>query len=98
MLGETDGYEILRRFSEKKTDARFILMTGYGSAAGALDATAFGAYDYLIKPFSVEDILHITSAVQERDRIRLQTESSEFLSPTVSGGYASEIPLIGKSP
>src|SRR5689334_1109372 len=35
VLGETDGYEVLRRFSEAQPEARFVLMTGHGSAAGA---------------------------------------------------------------
>ena len=60
MLGNNDGYEVLRQFSVQQPEARFILMTGYGSAAGALDATSIGAYDYLIKPFTVEDISRIS--------------------------------------
>ena len=32
-------------------------MTGHGSAVGAMDATAFGAYDYILKPFSVDEVL-----------------------------------------
>src|SRR6478672_1644827 len=47
MLGDLNGYEVLRQFSEKQPEARFVVMTGHGSAAGALDATSFGAYDYL---------------------------------------------------
>src|SRR5689334_13046462 len=38
MLGEGDGYSVLRRFTELDSEARFVLMTGQGSAAGALDA------------------------------------------------------------
>ncbi|MCA1625632.1 MAG: response regulator [Acidobacteria bacterium] len=47
VLGGTDGYAVLHRFVEEQPQARFVLMTGYGSAAGALDATAYGAYEYL---------------------------------------------------
>ena len=60
MLGATDGYTVLRRFRDEQPNARCILMTGHGSAAGALDATAIGAFDYLLKPFSVADILRIS--------------------------------------
>src|SRR4030095_6705772 len=47
MLGGADGFSVLRRFKEELPDTKVVLMTGHGSAAGALDATAFGAYDYL---------------------------------------------------
>jgi two-component system, NtrC family, response regulator AtoC len=96
ILGETDGYAVLRRFSELQSDARFVLMTGHGSAAGALDATASGAYDYLVKPFSIDEILSISQNVREQIQLRTQPETrgSESSSP----GYQSDISLIGKSP
>ena len=95
MLGGVDGYAVLRRFSEKQSETRFVLMTGYGSAAGALDAIAFGAYDYLVKPFTVDDILNIARVVQEQHRIRSREEVSD--SAAVPQGYVSDISLIGKS-
>jgi DNA-binding NtrC family response regulator len=96
VLGGTDGYEALRRFSEKQPEARFVLMTGHGSAVGALDATAHGAYDYLVKPFTVDDIINISRVVREEHQHRSKTVSS--LPPSSSLDYASDIPLIGKSP
>lgn len=96
VLGGTDGYEVLRRFSEELPTARFILMTGHGSAVGALDATALGAYDYLVKPFTVDDILRISEAVKEQNRIRSESEVAD--SAAAGQSYTSDIPLIGKSP
>lgn len=96
MLGGTDGYAVLRRFSEQQPNARFVLMTGHGSAAGALDATAIGAYDYLIKPFTVDDILHIAKLVREQYQLRAKHEKSK--PEILSSGYTSDIPLMGKSP
>lgn len=96
VLGGTDGYAVLRRFSEQQPEARFILMTGHGSAAGALDATAIGAYDYLVKPFSVDEILSISALIREQYQIRAKQEKIQ--PETSSFGYTSDIPLIGKSP
>jgi two-component system response regulator AtoC len=96
ILGGTDGYEVLRRFSELRSDARFVLMTGHGSAAGALDATAAGAYDYLVKPFSIDEILSISQNVREQIQLRAKPETRGGESS--SQGYQSDISLIGKSP
>lgn len=96
ILGGVDGYEVLRRFVKEQPDARFVLMTGHGSAAGALDATAIGAYDYLVKPFSIDDILRI--AQDARPRAKSGSKSSDAKSISAEHGYVSDIPLIGKSP
>ena len=96
VLGGADGYEVLRRFARERPEVRFVLMTGHGSAAGALDATSIGAYDYIVKPFSVDDILRIANDV------RVHHGSSPKVTDagrTGAGkGYVSDIPLIGKSP
>lgn len=94
ILDGADGYAVLRHFNEKQSEARFVLMTGHGSAAGALDATAIGAYDYLVKPFTVGDILNLSKLVREQHQNRLQPAPPDTASP----GYTSDIPLIGKSP
>jgi DNA-binding NtrC family response regulator len=96
MLDGTDGYAVLRRFLEKQAEARFVLMTGYGSAAGALDAIAFGAYDYLVKPFTVDEILNIARAVREQRQARSRDKVSD--SVAAPQGYVSDILLIGNSP
>lgn len=59
-LGGADGCEILRRFSEQLSETHFILMTDNVSAAAALDAIAYGADDYLVKPFTAENISDIS--------------------------------------
>ncbi|MCS6873498.1 MAG: sigma-54 dependent transcriptional regulator [Pyrinomonadaceae bacterium] len=94
MLEGKNGYTILRYFVEKRLKGHFVLMSGYGSAAGALDATAIGAHDYLIKPFLVDEILKIAEEARQRYISQiLQEEISEKES-----AYISDIPLIGKSP
>lgn len=95
MLGEKDGYSVLRSFVELQSEARFVLMTGYGSAAGALDATAIGAYDYLVKPVEIDDILKISKTVREQHLSRIRERKTDSNSDLE---YISDIPLIGKSP
>ncbi len=94
MLGGTDGYDVLRRFKAELPATKVILMTGHGSAAGALDATAFGAYDYLLKPFGVDELLSLSQALREqfvsRPAQRLRAGRGETL-------YQSDIDLVGRS-
>lgn len=96
ILGGADGYAVLRRFTEAQPEAKVVLITGLGSAVGAFDATAIGAYDYLIKPFTVDHILNITGAVREHHKLRSQNETS--IGTSSADDYTSDIPLIGRSP
>ena len=93
VLGGPDGYSVLRQFTEMQPNARFVLMTGHGSAAGALDATSTGAYDYLLKPFSIDDILKISAVVKEQLKESETTPDKSGKSPIA--GYESDLPLIG---
>ncbi|MBX7174220.1 MAG: sigma-54 dependent transcriptional regulator [Pyrinomonadaceae bacterium] len=94
MLGEEDGYSVLHKFAEIQPEARFVLMTGFGSAAGALDATAIGAYDYLVKPVGIDNILHISKTVREQFQNRSNQKIETEMNPL---GYVSDVKLIGKS-
>jgi DNA-binding NtrC family response regulator len=94
LLGGADGFQVLRRFKEELPDAQVVLMTGNGSAKGALDATSFGAYDYLLKPFGVDALLSLSQAIRERltnRHRRLVTKK------TGASAYTSDIELVGRS-
>jgi DNA-binding NtrC family response regulator len=96
LLGGEDGYAVLRRFTEEQPQARVILMTGQGSAAGALDATASGAHDYLLKPFSDEQVRALSSAVRRRVEGRARARAGR--NGTAASGYTSDVALVGRSP
>jgi DNA-binding NtrC family response regulator len=95
VLGGADGFAVLKRFKEERPQTKVVLMTGHGSASGALDATAYGAYDYLLKPFGMEAIQSLSRAIRERV---LQTDprSSESATEGIEGPR-SDITLIGRS-
>src|SRR3954465_7372258 len=90
-----EGYDVLRKFNEEQPDAQIVLMTGHGSAVGALDAVSSGAYDYLMKPFEISDVKRISQAVRGgiEKRARRGT-TGELTSPSV---YTSDIDLVGAS-
>src|SRR5438067_6662190 len=93
--GDRDGYHILRTFNEEQPNAQIILMTGHGSAVGALDAVSSGAYDYLMKPFEIADVKRISQAVRRGiDKRARRRISDELPAPAV---YTSDIDLVGVS-
>jgi two-component system response regulator AtoC len=93
VLGGANGFSVLRHFKEKMPEAKVVLMTGHGTAAGALDATAFGAYDYLLKPFGPEELQSLSRALREQLAERPQRSSP--LRRTAA--YHSDIELVGRS-
>jgi DNA-binding NtrC family response regulator len=52
-----DGIELLRRLRGRGSEARFILMTAYSTVQSAVEAMRLGAFEYLIKPFTNEEML-----------------------------------------
>src|ERR1044071_1778584 len=92
---EAEGYNVMRRFVEEQPDAPIVLMTGHGSAAGALDAVSLGAYDYLMKPFENEDVLRIAQAVRLSFEKRERPGTTGELPPEPV--YTSDIDLVGAS-
>src|SRR5712671_3813727 len=90
-----EGYDVLRSFTEAQPEAQIVLMTGHGSAVGALDAVSSGAYDYLMKPFEIEDVQRISREVRKRiEKGSRPSPSDELPAPPV---YTSDIDLIGIS-
>ncbi len=68
-----DGMEILRSARVTQGDARVILITAFGSIETAIQAIREGAYDYVTKPFRLDEIsLLIRKALEDR---RLREEN-----------------------
>jgi DNA-binding NtrC family response regulator len=56
VMPEADGLEVLRAARQKNPAALVVVMTGHASLTSALKATREGAYDYLRKPFNLQEI------------------------------------------
>ena len=75
-LQDSLGIDEISTFRSADEEVQVILMTAYGSVAQAVEATKRGAYDYILKPFDIDEIDRIASRCigQMQDR-----ESLEFL-------------------
>ncbi len=57
-MPDMDGLEVLKTIKSKWPDMIVIIITGYGTISTAVQAMKLGAYEYIEKPFTPEDILN----------------------------------------
>lgn len=57
-LKDGSGLDIIERIKKLNSDARIIVLTGYGNIATAVSAVKLGAFDYLEKPATADDIFY----------------------------------------
>src|SRR2546428_8175416 len=69
-LPDGDGIEILRHVKAAAPDTVVIVMTAYGSTETAVAALKLGAYDYLIKPFDVDELKIVVRNALERQQLQ----------------------------
>jgi len=87
-----DGLELLKRIKESNPQTEVIIMTAYATAATAVEAMKAGAYDYIIKPFSLDElVMKIEKIFREKKRDDRLEQLEQDLS---SASYDS---FIGKS-
>lgn len=55
-LPDIDGMEVIKKVKAEKPDTEVVVITGYGTAATAVEAMKLGAHDFLPKPFTEEQI------------------------------------------
>lgn len=74
MMPEIDGLEFLKLLKDKKSNIIVIMITGYATINTALQAMQNGAFDYLAKPFTREELKKIVQRASEL--VMANTESS----------------------
>jgi two-component system response regulator AtoC len=93
-MPKVDGVEVLKFIKEYSPDTEAIMVTAVGDVRLAVDCMKLGAYDYITKPFSTEELLGTIDRALERKRllrenILMKQELSRFV------GSAE---IIGQSP
>jgi len=88
------GEEVLRRVREMDSDIAVVIITAYGTIQGAVEALKRGAYDYITKPFQMDDILLTVARALETRRLR---QENRLLSETLGRSATAESDLVGDS-
>ena len=68
-MGEKDGMEVLRFFKKNAPDTTVIMITAFGSIETAIEAIREGAYDYISKPFKLDEIKFTVRRALEQRRL-----------------------------
>jgi len=89
-LPGASGTELLKRLHAARPRLPVILMTAHGTAESAIEATKLGAYDYLLKPFEIPDLLAAVRKALTNSRLM-------FAPVTLGGTSGAREAMVGRS-
>lgn len=92
-MGSKDGIDVLRAVKEAQPMTEVIVMTAYGTIESAVEAMRFGAFDYIQKPFTEQELL--VKVGKALDNRRLAGEVA-FLATEFKDRYKFEN-IVGRS-
>lgn len=91
-LPDGEGTQILERLAETPNSPVVVMMTGYGTIESAVHCMKLGAFDYIIKPFSFEEIDILLKKAESFNQL---VKVNQFYSTHTDN---DEFELIGESP
>ncbi|MFQ5669721.1 MAG: sigma-54-dependent transcriptional regulator [Acidobacteriota bacterium] len=92
-MPEQDGLEVLRKARRLNEDAVVIMITAYGTVDHAVQVMREGAYDYVQKPFNLEDLEFRVAKALEHVRLRSHVR---YLEDRLNGEFKCEN-IVGSS-
>ena len=93
-MPEMDGLELLRELKAFDPSLPIIVMTAYGTVENAVKALRAGAYDYVAKPFEIDEMKLTVDKALERERLLAE---NRYLHEELEGRYDFG-GIIGNSP
>jgi DNA-binding NtrC family response regulator len=96
-----DGLQTLRQIRDLDSDIVVVLMTGYPTVESSIDALRAGAFDYIVKPFRLNELKDIvTAAIKEYDfrrEISVLKEKVRMLEESIKGESSLSSPDVESS-
>ena len=84
------GLDLIRHIKENLENIEVMMITGYASIGGAVDAVRLGAEDYLAKPFTDEELLASVERVLDKIRMRRVSQAQLTGKPVAPHGLLGE--------
>jgi DNA-binding NtrC family response regulator len=69
-----DGIEVLKSVRSLSPSSSVVILTAYGTLDNALEAMRLGAYDYITKPFKLQELLIVVENAMNRTILREENE------------------------
>jgi two-component system response regulator PilR (NtrC family) len=88
------GLDLLRRVKQQHPEVEFLVITAFGTDDTAVEALKMGAYDYVTKPFQVDELKVVVQRALERQRL---LRENVFMRAELSSRYDFGN-LVGKGP
>lgn len=89
-----NGLDVLKAYKAIQPESEVILITAFGTMETAIEAVKAGAFDYISKPFKIDEVLlQVNRAIESRNLVR---ENRNLKRQLGSQGQLSS--LVGRSP
>jgi two-component system response regulator PilR (NtrC family) len=94
-MPEVPGMELIKTIRKENQDTEFVIITGYASMDSAVEAVRIGAFDYIVKPFRMEELQVVVK--NARDKITLKKLNAKLVQ-TLQSFYDEMERYRGKKP
>lgn len=74
-MPRVDGMKLLKRVKEIDSQIPVIIVTAYGSSTTAIDAIKHGAYDYITKPFDLDEVVLTVKRALAHEALAMEVQS-----------------------
>lgn len=95
-MPEVDGLSLVRHIQENYKNTGIMMITGYPSIEGAVEAVKSGAEEYLSKPFTEEELFTAVTRVLDKLYLRRITKTQILKPPEVRHGLIGESAAMQK--
>jgi two-component system response regulator HydG len=86
------GIELLEKIKERQLESEVIIITGFGSIGSVVDAMKKGAYDYVTKPFNLDELLLKVKKIRDQKALK-----KENIALKAYAGLDKKVSIIAKS-
>lgn len=70
MMPDLNGLETLKEIKKHHPTVEVIMLTGHGSVKTGLEGMSYGAFDYVLKPYNLDELLQKINTAAERKTLR----------------------------